>query len=295
MARSNGDLIAKARQMALDVGRRPATRRRGARAAGRSRRGRPSDGRCRWTGVRVLDLSRLLPGGFCSLLLADFGADVLEGRGHGDGRLRALGAARLRGRRGLAPRARCSWRSTATSARCAWTSRARPAARCCCASSARTTSCSSPSARACWIASASAGTSCARRTRGSCTARSPATGRPGPTSGARGTTSTTSGLNGLLALTGERDGPPVQAGGQIADLGGGALMAAFGILAALRHRDAHRRGPGRRRLDVRRRAARGWRWSPGACSPRASVRGAAARRSAARSSATAPTPAPTAG
>ena len=29
-------------------------------------------------GVRVLDLSRLLPGPFCSLLLADFGADVLK-------------------------------------------------------------------------------------------------------------------------------------------------------------------------------------------------------------------------
>ena len=29
-------------------------------------------------GVRVLDLSRLLPGGFCSLLLADFGAEVLK-------------------------------------------------------------------------------------------------------------------------------------------------------------------------------------------------------------------------
>jgi alpha-methylacyl-CoA racemase len=42
------------------------------------------------------------------------------------------------------------------------------------------------------------------------------------------------GLVGLLGLTGERDGPPVQAAGQIADLGGGALMAAFGILAALR-------------------------------------------------------------
>ena len=41
----------------------------------------------------------------------------------------------------------------------------------------------------------------------------------------------------MLALTGEADGPPVQAGGQIADLGGGALMAAFGILTALRHRD----------------------------------------------------------
>jgi crotonobetainyl-CoA:carnitine CoA-transferase CaiB-like acyl-CoA transferase len=45
------------------------------------------------------------------------------------------------------------------------------------------------------------------------------------------------GLVGLLGLTGERDGPPVQAAGQIADLGGGALMAAFGILAALRERD----------------------------------------------------------
>src|ERR1700744_1589585 len=28
--------------------------------------------------VKVLDLSRLLPGGFCSLLLADMGADVLK-------------------------------------------------------------------------------------------------------------------------------------------------------------------------------------------------------------------------
>ena len=27
--------------------------------------------------VRVLDLTRLLPGGFCSQLLADFGADVV--------------------------------------------------------------------------------------------------------------------------------------------------------------------------------------------------------------------------
>src|SRR5687768_9415855 len=45
------------------------------------------------------------------------------------------------------------------------------------------------------------------------------------------------GLIGLLGLTGERDGPPVQSAGQIADIGGGALMAAFGILAALRERD----------------------------------------------------------
>jgi crotonobetainyl-CoA:carnitine CoA-transferase CaiB-like acyl-CoA transferase len=36
--------------------------------------------------LKVLDLSRLLPGGFCSLLLADFGADVVkvEDTGLGD-------------------------------------------------------------------------------------------------------------------------------------------------------------------------------------------------------------------
>jgi crotonobetainyl-CoA:carnitine CoA-transferase CaiB-like acyl-CoA transferase len=45
------------------------------------------------------------------------------------------------------------------------------------------------------------------------------------------------GLNGLLGLTGEAGGPPVQAAGQIADLGGGALMAAVGILVALRERE----------------------------------------------------------
>ncbi len=45
------------------------------------------------------------------------------------------------------------------------------------------------------------------------------------------------GLIGLLGLSGEADGPPVQAAGQIADVGGGGLMAAFGILAALRERE----------------------------------------------------------
>jgi crotonobetainyl-CoA:carnitine CoA-transferase CaiB-like acyl-CoA transferase len=43
------------------------------------------------------------------------------------------------------------------------------------------------------------------------------------------------GLIGLLGLSG--DERPTQAAGQIADLGGGALMAAFGVLAALRERE----------------------------------------------------------
>jgi alpha-methylacyl-CoA racemase len=44
------------------------------------------------------------------------------------------------------------------------------------------------------------------------------------------------GLVGLLGLTGAKDGPPVQSAGQVADLGGGALMAAFGVMAALHER-----------------------------------------------------------
>jgi crotonobetainyl-CoA:carnitine CoA-transferase CaiB-like acyl-CoA transferase len=61
------------------------------------------------------------------------------------------------------------------------------------------------------------------------------------------------GLIGLLGLTGERGGEPVQAAGQIADLGGGALMAAFGITAALRERDGSPQRPGSgegQRVDV---------------------------------------------
>jgi alpha-methylacyl-CoA racemase len=50
------------------------------------------------------------------------------------------------------------------------------------------------------------------------------------------------GLNGLLGLTGAKGGPPVQSAGQIADLGGGALMAALGILAALNEAKASGEG-----------------------------------------------------
>src|SRR5213592_1030613 len=67
-------------------------------------------------------------------------------------------------------------------------------------------------------------------------------GQDGPHRGRSGHDMNYLGLVGLLGLTGEKDGPPVQAAGQIADLGGGGLMAAFGILAALRERDQSGKG-----------------------------------------------------
>jgi crotonobetainyl-CoA:carnitine CoA-transferase CaiB-like acyl-CoA transferase len=67
-------------------------------------------------------------------------------------------------------------------------------------------------------------------------------GQDGPNRDRAGHDQNYLGLNGILGLTGERDGPPVQAAGQIADLGGGGLMAAVGILAALN--EARRSGTG---------------------------------------------------
>src|SRR5207302_5137521 len=57
-------------------------------------------------------------------------------------------------------------------------------------------------------------------------------GQDGPNRDRSGHDTNYLGLNGLLALTGEAGGPPVQSGGQIADIGGGALMGVIGILIA---------------------------------------------------------------
>ena len=62
-------------------------------------------------------------------------------------------------------------------------------------------------------------------------------GQTGPNTDRAGHDMNYLGLNGLLGLTGEPDGRPIQSAGQIADVGGGALMAAFGVMAALRERE----------------------------------------------------------
>ena len=140
--------------------------------------------------IRVLDLTRLLPGGFCSLLLADFGADVVkvEDTGMGDyvrwappyygsedeqalGTRSALYLALNRGKRSI----RLDLKSEG--GREALLRLA-----------ATTTWCSRASAPACSTGSGAATRRCARRTRGSSTARSPATARPARIPRAPGTT-----------------------------------------------------------------------------------------------------------
>jgi alpha-methylacyl-CoA racemase len=187
-------------------------------------------------GIRVLDLSRLLPGGFCSLLLADFGAEVLkvEDTGMGDyvrwappyyegaddsarGALfLALNRNKESIRLNLKEEQGCevllrlvqdadvvleSFRPGVLDRLGVGYERMREA---------------NPRIVYCAITGY---------------------GQDGPYRDRSGHDMNYLGLVGLLGLTGEDGGPPVQAAGQIADIGGGALMAAFGILTALRERD----------------------------------------------------------
>jgi alpha-methylacyl-CoA racemase len=191
-------------------------------------------------GIRVLDLSRLLPGGFCSLLLADFGADVLkvEDTGMGDyirwsppyvegaedSARSALFLSLNRNKRSIRLDLKSeggrevllrlvgdydvvleSFRPGVLDRLGVGYERMREV---------------NPGIVYCAISGY---------------------GQDGPRRDASGHDMNYLGLIGLLGLTGESGGgaggAPIQSAGQIADLGGGALMAAFGIMAALRERD----------------------------------------------------------
>ena len=192
-------------------------------------------------GVRVLDLSRLLPGGFCSLLLADYGADVLkvEDTGAGDyirwsppfvegaaqSARSALFLALNRNKRSiridLKQAAGCEALLALVRSHDVVLESFRPGVLDRLGVGYEAMRAVNPRIVYCAITGY---------------------GQDGPLRDRAGHDMNYLGLIGLLGLTGEPDGPPVQAAGQIADLGGGALMAAFGILAALR--EAERTGEG---------------------------------------------------
>jgi crotonobetainyl-CoA:carnitine CoA-transferase CaiB-like acyl-CoA transferase len=188
--------------------------------------------------IRVLDLTRLLPGGFCSLLLADLGAEVLkvEDTGIGDyirwappyygedsdqesGTRSALYLSLNRGKRSV----RLDLKSEAgKEALLRLVERHdvvldgfRPGVLDRLGVGYERMRDANPGIVFCAITGY---------------------GQDGPYAQRAGHDMNYLGLVGLLGLTGAKDGPPVQPGGQIADLGGGALMAAFGVMAALHER-----------------------------------------------------------
>jgi len=186
--------------------------------------------------VKVLDLTRLLPGGFCTLLLADLGAEVLkvEDTGMGDyvrwappycegaedSAKSALYLALNRGKRSV----RLNLKEAAGREvllrlveRCDVVVEGfRPGVMDRLGVGYDVLSERNPKLVYCAITGY---------------------GQTGPYTARSGHDLNYLGLVGMLDLGGSEDGPPVQAAGQIADLGGGGLMASYAILAALREAD----------------------------------------------------------
>jgi len=192
-------------------------------------------------GLIVLDLSRLLPGGFCSLLLADFGADVIkvEDTGMGDyirwappyyegaqeSTRSALFLSLNRGKRSIRVNLKSELGQEVL------------------LRLVRDADVLLESFRPGVLDRLGVGYERLRRENpGLVYCAITGYGQDGPHRNRSGHDMNYLGLNGLLGLTGDREGPPVQAAGQIADLGGGALMAAVGILVALRERERSGQG-----------------------------------------------------
>jgi len=194
-------------------------------------------------GVRVLDLSRLLPGGFCSLLLADLGAEVLKVEDTGLGDYVRWAPPYYQGAEESARSALfLALNRNKSSIRI---DLKQEGGRNVLLRLAREHDVLLESFRPGVLDRLGVGYDRLREENpGLVYCAITGYGQDGPLRDRSGHDMNYLGLVGVLGLTGERGGPPVQSGGQIADLGGGALMAAVGILAALRERDGQQGRPG---------------------------------------------------
>jgi crotonobetainyl-CoA:carnitine CoA-transferase CaiB-like acyl-CoA transferase len=191
-----------------------------------------------FAGLRVLDLSRLLPGPYCSLLFADLGADVIkvEEPGRGDYARRTppfwgesdVGAYFLllnRNKKSLAidlkaEAGKVIFRRLVRTADVLLES-FRPGVMDRLGLGWEALRAENPGLVYCAISGY---------------------GQDGPYRNLVGHDVNYMGYAGALSVTGPRDGSPLTPGVQVADLGGGALMAAFAIAAALHHRHASGQG-----------------------------------------------------
>jgi crotonobetainyl-CoA:carnitine CoA-transferase CaiB-like acyl-CoA transferase len=187
-------------------------------------------------GLKILDLSRLLPGGFCSLLLADFGADVVKVEDTGMGDYIRWSPPHFEGAEDTAKGA--LFLSLNRGKRSVRIDLKAEAGRDVLLRLVRDADVLLESFRPGVLDRLGVGYERLKQENPRLVyCAITGYGLTGPNVHRSGHDLNYLGLNGLLAVTGEEGGPPVQAGAQIADLGGGALMAAFGILAALRERD----------------------------------------------------------
>ena len=188
-------------------------------------------------GIRVLDLSRLLPGGFCSLLLADYGADVLKVEDTGGGDYVRWAPPLVDG---AAPSAASAlFLALNRNKRSIRIDLKSGAGREVLLALARSHDVVLESFRPGVLDRLGVGYDALRAANpGIVLCSITGYGQDGPLRDRAGHDMNYLGLIGMLGLGGDGpDAPPVLPAGQIADLGGGALMAAFGILAALRERD----------------------------------------------------------
>jgi crotonobetainyl-CoA:carnitine CoA-transferase CaiB-like acyl-CoA transferase len=192
-------------------------------------------------GLTVLDLSRLLPGGFCSLLLADFGADVIKVEDTGMGDYIRWSPPHYEG---AAPTASSAlFLSLNRGKRSIRLNLKTEAGRDVLVRLARDADVLLESFRPGVMDRLGAGYERLREDNPRLVyCAITGYGQDGPNRDRSGHDMNYLGLNGILGLTGEAGGPPVQAAAQIADLGGGALMAAVGILIALRERERSGQG-----------------------------------------------------
>ncbi len=188
--------------------------------------------------VRVLDLTRLLPGPYCSLLLADFGADVVKIEDTGAGDYIRWAPPYYGGEEMQASGTRSAlYLSLNRNKRSVRLNLKSDEGREALLRLAASYDVVLESFRPGVMDRLGVGYEAMREVNpGIILCAITGYGQDGPNRDRAGHDMNYLGLNGILGLTGAEGGPPVQAGAQIADLGGGAMMAAFAVMAALHER-----------------------------------------------------------
>src|SRR2546427_805010 len=190
-------------------------------------------------GLRLLDLSRLLPGPYCSLLFADLGADVIkvEEPGRGD---YARQTAPLVGEPGIG----ASFLLLNRNKRSLSVNLKQEAGKAVFRRLVQTADVVLESFRPSVMDRLGLGWESLRAlTRRLVYCAISGYGQDGPYRDVVGHDVNYLGVAGALSVTGPRGGAPLVPGVPVADLGGGALFAAFAIAAALHHRGESGEGP----------------------------------------------------